>query len=542
MISFAQFFAGFAFFLVGLKMFSTNLNQLTSLRFRKWITQFTPNNFIAAVWGVLLSILTAGNTYLTPFVCAGFQTVNALSLRRSIHMINWSRVGSCFYIYLAGFDIQIFILFLIGVAGTSFALSKPKRFSALMASVFALGLVLFGIQEIKDSTKIMVAFDWFNTIVAFANTHASVAFLAGLIFKIIAQSFFGALVVVLGLLDTNIFGIQQALLFMYGVYLGEAVLKALYLPILKDAFKQAVCMLPIYYGIAFLLGIGDYIAESYFDLPLLGYWAMKLSSSSKEFLAHVNFALHLLTALLITAFARPVESFLKSLASEGPGEHIRPVDIPSDVLDDPVITMEMISKEEMRLVRYLPAYHENLRSGKALIDDSMQEYLHDNLSRNFATIRSIYADLLHRGSYHSTISALILSSIERQNLLVNLENNLFDFSQTITSLQKASVDDPDLRMRFLNFVEALDVILLSLLDLMDDPDPFRIEVIDALTREREDLLKEVRDHFSERLSMDQRVRLIRLINLFESSIWIMKRLAVLYAHRMQLASGLEEGS
>ena len=101
MSSVAAFISGFAFFLVGLKLFSANLNQITSKRFRVLITRFTPNDWMAGLWGVLLSLLTAGNTILTPCITAGFKTVKAIDFRKSIQIVIWSRVGSCFFIYLA---------------------------------------------------------------------------------------------------------------------------------------------------------------------------------------------------------------------------------------------------------------------------------------------------------------------------------------------------------------------------------------------------------------------------------------------------------
>jgi hypothetical protein len=452
--------------------------------------------------------------------------------------VTWSRVGACAFIYLAGFNIKVFILFLIGVAGTSFALSKPKRGAALMASIFALGLVLFGIQEIKSSTKILVEFDWFSTMIDFANTYAFVAFSCGFVFLLFAQSLFGALVVALGLLDTGVFGVQQAVLFTLGVYLAEAVLKLAYMPALKDAFKQTMCLLPIFYVVAFVLGTVFHVLDTVVGLSLLESLAADISTSSKQYLAHVNFAYHLMAAVVVSANAGLVERYLTRLTETTDKEaQIPEVEIPSGVLNDPMISMDLINKEEVRLISYLPRFQENLRSGKSRLDPSVQEYLHERLSTNFNTLRSTYQELLNRGSCHASISARILESIERQNLLMSLESNLNDFSTTVDVLRQETEGQEVFQGRLMTFVEALDTVLLSFIDVAKDADPFYVEVMETLTTERSDLFKEIRTSLGDELDVDQQVHLIKLVNLFESTIWILKKCTALYVSR---AEGLED--
>jgi len=268
MESIAELLAGFAFFLVGLKLFSSNLNQLTSHRFRAFITHYTPNDFVAGLWGSILSIFTAGNTFLTPCVAGGLLTVKALTLRKAIMITIWSRVGSCFYIYLAGINIKLFVMFLIGITGISYAISKPKKLTTLAASTFSLGLVLFGIQEIKSSTKVLVTLPWFENLIQYTYQYPFIAFIAGVLFIICAQSLFGALVITVGFVASGVFNIQQALLFIYGLYLGEAILKIFYLPVFKRAFKKTIVLLPIFYFVAFFIGTLFFIAEHLSGIPI----------------------------------------------------------------------------------------------------------------------------------------------------------------------------------------------------------------------------------------------------------------------------------
>lgn len=525
MQSIALFIAGFAFFLVGVKLFTSTLNQLTSLRFRTFITDYTPNDFVAALWGIAISLCTAGNTLITPCIAAGLLTVKALTLNRAILIFLWSRVGSCLFVYVAGFNLELFVLMLVGITGISYALSRPRRLATLMAAVFALGLILFGIQEIKSSSKLLVDQEWFFNLLNYTQSYPEMAFLAGVVFILIAQSLLGALVVNIGFVAGGLFNIEQAILFTYGLYLGEALLKTFYLPAFKRTFRRMISLLPIFYCTAFALGISSYIIEHLLGVGGVEKLYLALNISPRLYLAHVNFAAHVLTATLLTLYGRRLNKTIRHIGVITEKETaIRDVDIPPEILVDPAMTVALIQTEERRLVENLPLYMEYLRSGKSLKDPEILQSLNTQLSKNFETIRSIYSDLLVKSSYEEKTAALLLEGVERQNLLVSLEKNLFDFAVSCDRLRFAAAKEPDLSRKFLTFVEALDIIVLTLIDVINTQDSFNITTLKQITTERKDLMAEIKEQYDTHLSVEQKVELLNLLNLFESSIWLIKKL------------------
>lgn len=525
MESVAAFLAGFAFFLVGVKLFSSNLNQLTSLRFRMFITEYTPNSFMAALWGLVLSVFTAGNTFITPCIVAGLLTVKALTMRKAILIFLWSRVGSCLFIYIAGFNIQLFVLFLVGITGISWAISKPRKLKTLAAATFSLGLILFGIQEIKSSSKILVTQPWFEHLIQYTQSYPEIAFFAGVIFILFAQSLFGALVVNVGFVASGIFTMEQAALFTYGLYLGEAILKIFYLPAFKRLFKRMIALLPLFYASAFIFGILSYLIEKLFHLPLVEATYAKMGIAPRLYLAHLNFAFHLLTATLLTFNVGRIERWLKKIgALPKEAVAIHDVDIPAEILVDPAMTLALIQTEERRLIENLPLYMENVRRGVSLKTPEVQKILNSQLSKNFKMIRSVYSDLLEKSAYDEKISKLVLKGIERQNLLMSLENNLYEFCVSCDKLRFATANKPNLSKKFIDFVEALDIIILTLIDVVNTQDPFNIKTLQQITSERKDLMTEIKGQYETDLSPEQQIELLNLLNLFESSIWIVKKL------------------
>lgn len=526
--SLAGFIAGFAFFLVGLKLFAANINQLTSDRFRIMMTRFTPNDWMAALWGIVLSLLTAGNTVLTPCIAAGFESVHAISFRKGIQIVIWSRVGACFFIYLAGFDIKLLVLLMMGCAGISFAINKPRKYVTMTSSIFNLGLVLYGIQLIKMSTKVLIKFRWFESIVEYTQLYPEIAFLAGFLFLIVAQSLFGTLVVALSFIDSGIFQFDQALMFMYGSYLGEAVLKVFYLAAFKGVFRQMMSLLPIAYSVIFGVGFLTYVLENLLGVPFLQSLAHANSSSYKIELAHINFMIHLLSAVFLSLSISKIESFVYRWIplEDEEGEKIKEVDIPSQILDDPVTSLEMMHREELRMVRYFPKYMEFVRSGESLKDPVVHHDLHKQLKNNLEVIRINYCNLLNRSHYHQAISAKILQGIERHNLTMSLEENVYQFCLKIDQLRESVAGSTKLEGKFLNFIEAMDTILLSMIDVLDAPkEEFYIDVLRQITENRDDYLSELQKHYSEDLSMQNQVDLKKVVNLFESSIWMVRKIA-----------------
>lgn len=522
----ASFIAGFAFFLVGLKLFASNLNQLTSKRFREFITRFTDSGFLAGVSGIILSLFTAGNIVLTPCVAAGLVQVKAMTLRRSIQLVIWSRVGACFYIYLAGFSIKVFILFLIGITGITFAINKPKKLVTLAASMFSLGLVLFGIQEIKGSTKVLTHFDWFSDIIAYTALYPEIALLAGCLFLICTQSLFGSLVVALSFLDSGVFNTQQALLFMYGVYLGEAILKLFYQAAFKGAFRQMMGLIPLMYFCVFAVAMVTHYTEAWLGIPLLEGPLGAISVDPKQHLAHVNLAITLITAICLTVALPWIESVIAKLGDEEEEEEaaIKDVDIPKQILDDPHMTMALIHMEERRLAEHLPEYMEQLRSGRSLSNPLGIDQLHQALSKNFNVINDTYSKLLNISSYDDKVSQRMLLGIELKNFLISLEDNLYEFSVTLDKLRNA-VDDSEMNEKILGFVEAIDVLVLTMIDVLSSQEAFYSEVLQGITAERSDFMKEVTEQYSRKLPLEQQADLVKLINLFESSVWVVKKIS-----------------
>jgi Na+/phosphate symporter len=524
----ARFLAGFAFMLFGLKLFSLNINQLTSHRFRKLVTRFTPNAFFAMCWGTILSILTAGKAILTPCIAGALLSFQAITIEKASLMVIWSCVGSTFFVYIAGYKLKTFILMIIGIFGLGYVFNKPKGWKTSLACVFSLGLILLGIQEIKESAITLIQLPILQSAIDTTKAYPIIALLAGAAISFCIQNVFGTLVIGISLVDTGALELEQAMLYTYGAYFGEGTAKFLYLPAFSTVYKRLIILLPAFYLLTFFIGVSSHFIERYWEIPLYYQFVNNLTDDPKRFFAHFNLALQLTTGIIFSLGLPLIVCLIKKIgAKHADIDVVKPLEIPQPVLEDPDLTLMLVKKEEIRLFQYVPKYFENVRSGVSLENPDLHESLHEQLTENFHKLHEIYSGLLNENSYDPSIGDEILRSIELQEFVNSLESNIYLFSLEIDVLLKLTKDRPQLSDIILRFVEALDVIILTMLESLKHPEKNNLDALNKITSERGEILESIRNKFSKDLNAAEQSSLRKIVNLFESSIWIASKISSL---------------
>lgn len=517
---------GFAFFLLGLKFFSNSLSQVTGDRFSYLIAKFTPNNTMAGLWGAILSQISAGNMLLISCIAAGMRTIGAISLEKALLILNWSRVGSASYIYLAGFNIKLAIMIVLGLAGIAFALNRPKKYVPLASSIFNLSLVLFGIQMIKGATKPLAKLDWFQAFIDMASQEPVLYFFVGFLFLIFTQSFFGAMVIGLSFIEGEILSLHEAIIFTCGSYLGIAVTKLFYLLAFEKDFRRVISFLSVYYGLCTLLSLFFYLLELWGHLPLLTALASSFSDSPKIQLAHINLFYHLITATLLSFCMPSICSWI--------GYFFGKVDqdqqdkerffIPEQMLDHPEITFSLLYKEIHSLsgkIRELIAHTQREKSWEK---SKELENAHKRIQKRCHEIREIFSQLVKRSAYES-VSKSLLEEMETHNHISNLAESAYCFCKSIDKMKKLTFENAHLQETWSHFVEAYDVLCLMAQDVLEKPSTSNLSDLRQVTSDRGELMRQIRDNNSMQIATDQQIDLLEVIHHFESSIWILRKLS-----------------
>lgn len=112
-------------------------------------------------------------------------------------------------------------------------------------------------------------------------------------------------------------------------------------------------------------------------------------------------------------------------------------------------------------------------------------------------------------------------------LIASLEESLFDW---IKIIHGNTFSDGMSRLIHV-LAEGLHVVLMSLVDAIESPDPFNLEVIQALTADRSETMEELRKSVLREetsLSYPEQQALYAITNVFERIFWLMRKIALLF--------------
>jgi hypothetical protein len=87
----------------------------------------------------------------------------------------------------------------------------------------------------------------------------------------------------------------------------------------------------------------------------------------------------------------------------------------------------------------------------------------------------------------------------------------------------------NLKELFLNFVEGLDAILLTAVDVVEGPDNSDVDTLIQITSDRGGLMEKIRKTYlsnEHQVGPDEKSLLLYVTNLFELIIWLLGRLGI----------------
>lgn len=175
----------------------------------------------------------------------------------------------------------------------------------------------------------------------------------------------------------------------------------------------------------------------------------------------------------------------------------------------------LAGKEHIRLLKWLPVYLEEVRSG-AKGEPGPAAY-HAAFVTVSARLLEFLVEALHRDTAHESAERL-LALQNCQKLLASIEEDVFYLYQIVhgrTGKGKAG-------QLAMNIVESLDTILLTTIAAADTGDPDERELLAVLTADRGDLMERVRKNYLSaelELSPEERALIPYVTHLFERAAW-----------------------
>jgi phosphate:Na+ symporter len=203
----------------------------------------------------------------------------------------------------------------------------------------------------------------------------------------------------------------------------------------------------------------------------------------------------------------------------------RPRFLSEDALEDPESALDLVEKEQIRLLGHLTAQLSTIREETAATAIIPAGVLHRGGTAVGTEIQAFIRELAEREVDHNT-SRRVLALERRLALIGSLNDTVHAFVETFTRLRSG----PALEGSFVdNLAESLNTLILSAIDATHAGDPAEVDLLLRMTADRGDLMERLRRNLlsgPQPLDHQQKSHLFYLTSLFERAVWLLRQLGL----------------
>jgi len=513
-----ELLAGLGLFFAGVKMVGSSLKQMTSRRFRKLVSLWAANSFVASLLGIAIILVTQSTSAVT-FIIVSLISSGLLTVRKALPMIIWANGGCAILVLIVMLDINPVILLVLGAAGVCLYLEKPEKYHSAVSALFGLGLLFYGLNFIKAGAAPIAEMDWLFTYLHDSRHAYIFSFVLGAFLSFIVQSSAAVSVVAIAMTQAGMFTVNETMLIIYGTNLGSSLTVWLLSASLKGTTRQ-LAMAQVFFNIAgcFLFLI-LFLAEIVFQIPLVKHFVLSISSQIEQQMAYVYFLFNFCTAVILSFAITPLSGLLARFWPPTAQEDRSKLKyLHERAIEDPETAMDLVSKEQLRMLSLAEELMPELRNRTA----STIAPVHQSFVALSGEVGSFLTDLADK-DMGSRTSEHLLNLLNRQDLLVSIEENIYLLTKNLQEAIQSSALAPLAD----NLLEGLDTILLTSIGAMESGGS-DLQILTTITGDRSRMMEEVRHQYlnnEERLDAKEKSALLYITNLFERIVWLSGRLA-----------------
>jgi phosphate:Na+ symporter len=523
----ALFLAGLALFFYGVGGIRTHLNGLTSRRLRQQLSRWARHPVLAGIWGFVFGAITQSSTAVA-FILTGLVSSGLMTTARALPIVAWANLGTAVLVFFVSFNLHLAFLYVLGLTGLALAFNLgPIRLRPVIAALFSVGLLFFGLQMMKNAFAPLPGFAWFTDVVTFLQGSVLATFVLGLLLRLLVQSSSAIAVIAIALAHGGLFTGEQAAMMMYGTGVGVGLSVFLLSANLQGIPRQLALYQALINSFAGLTLATLFYIEKLTGIPLALGLAERLADTDTLRLAFAFLFLQSTAVTTALVFSRSAAGWLQKLSPPTDEQDLsRPHFLSENALEDPESALDLVEKEQLHLLGHLPSQVATVLADTAASSPVSASVLHRAGTVVGAEVQAFIRELAERDTDHDT-SRRVLALERRQALLASLNDTTHAFVETFTALNRG----PALEGSFSNnLAESLQTLLLSSLDAARSGDPEEVDLLLHMTADRGDLMERLRRNLlsgPQPLDHQQKSHLFYLTSLFERSVWLLRQLATL---------------
>jgi phosphate:Na+ symporter len=523
--------AGLGLFFIGMHLVSIHLKQASSRRFRSLIARFTDRVWRGSLLGLFAGVFMQSTSAIS-VILASMSASGLITVQQALPIVTWANVGTTLIVFLGVFDVQILVMYCLGLSAITFVFSGEARWKPLCGVVLGISFLFFGIQQMKTSAAGLQSFEWFEAVMAQAQGSYVLAFIAGVLLSFLTQSTTAVALLAVTLAHAGLLQLGELMMVVYGGNVGSTFARMLLSTGLKGSSRQIGRFQDLFKIGGSLLFVGLFYLEWYGRVPLVGALCRILSNRLDSQTAFINLFCNLAPALLFTPLLGPTQRVLDRFWPATAAEDFAKLKyLHPQALSDPETAIDLIEKEQMRLLTRLPDYFQALRSGDPRTSRIENRAIHQAFGTLFKEVQSYVANLLQVPLAHGT-SERLTNVHDRHAVIGYLEETVHQIVSSVEETPPSAQLAPLVQ----NMTEALDFLLRTAGEAVTTLEADEADMMANLCGDRGNLLARIRNLYlssEQGLLPQDKMLLLGLTTHFDRIVWLVRRLAELLQQNRQ---------
>lgn len=533
----ADIAAGLGLFFIGVRLIGGNLRELSGRWFRRLIARATGNPLLAALVGTLSGAITQSSSAIT-FIVVSMITSGLLGTRRAVPLVVWANVGTSVLVLLAVVDLRLLVLYLLGATGIGYFLNldRAPRWRHGLGSALGVALLFLGIVLMKEGGQQLRGLAAVADLLAFAAGWPLLSFLVGAGLTLVAQSSATVSVVAVTLTTVGLLTLDQTALIVFGASLGSGLSVWLLSANLSGSGRQIALVQVIAKAVGVALLLPVYLAEAALAWPAAAAIRAAAEAAPETAVALLYLALQVVSALAMSLLGGPALALAARAAPESEEERLsRPRFLYDQAVEDPETAVDLVRREQARVFAHLPELLDRTRTAAEAAP--LLEACRSLVRR----CELFLTELLDVTTSRDLMLAVL--GLEQRNQLLGELVTTVD-QQLAGPFARLDVDagasagaDDRLGSLLTALVESQHALLLTAADALghDGPDASDddIAVLLALSGDRSEAMDRLRRRVAgeTRLTAAEHDRLYAATALFERTVWLVRRYALLLGRK-----------
>lgn len=513
-------------------MITEGLGQSAGRRLRLLLSRWTDTAIRAGLVGLLAGFI-AQSTSAVSFILASLVTAGMTNARRALPVILWANAGACLLVLIAVLDLETFVLFVIGIAGIALASDRSARYKPLALTLFGAGLIFYGLILLRAGAAPLAHTGWFEGSLFEAAGSYPLLFALSALLRLATQSTSAVIILAITLADAGLFNVEQTIMIIYGANLGSGLFTWMLATRLRGRSKQLVMAQVLFNCVTCLLFVSLFYLEVHANFPLVRALTGASGASLEREMAYVYLLFNWTGAAVLSFFVVPMARLLERLWPPTQRESWSEMRFLHDqALHDPETALILVAREQSHLLGQLPLYLQELRKTTTGDGTPAYESIHAAFESVAREIAAFTAELF-RQEITAATSEKALNVQKRQKLLEGLEEVVrelvLDLNAWVASTGSTHLRDA--------FIEGLDTLLLTAHDAAASGRIDDVELLSKITQDRGELLKTLRQNYiaaENSLTPGGRQLFLRVTGLFETTVWLLSRMAQLQRQSLAL--------